>query len=92
MALLPRWDSGGNGDHTQWAARAANDLERRSDDYSASGRQQFQIHQAGDAKFARAVHNGVVREGWGEGACLASIGSDGFYTDAQDVAFLCQEF
>lgn len=81
----------GDGDDAKRAAGAINDLERRGNDNRARCWQLVQVNQAGDAKLAIAVHGGVIWEGWGEGACLAGIRSNGFYADAKHIALFCQE-
>ena len=68
--------------YAQRAARTVDDLEWRSNHNCAGRWQQFQVHQAGNAEFARAVHVCVVWKWWVKAPALACIGADGFHSDA----------
>ncbi len=80
-----------NRNHTQWAARAPNNLERRGNHDGTGRRQQLQVDQAGDAKFACAVHEGVIWERRVEATRLARIRADGLHANAEHIALSCQE-
>src|SRR5512146_2722851 len=78
-------------EHTQRAAGAAYDLERRGDDYGPSWGQLVEVDQARDAEFARTVHRRMVGE-WGvEATRLPGVRSDGLHPDAQHVALAGEE-
>src|SRR5579859_5027904 len=79
-----------NRNYPQRAPRTVDDLERRCNHKRAGGGQLIQVHQAGEAKPARAVHESMTGERRIEAARLAGIGAYGLYTDAEDVALFRQ--
>src|SRR5437764_1057028 len=74
---------GSDRDDAQGAAGAVDDLEWGGDDDRAGGGKLIQIAEAGQAEFAAAVHDEVIREGRIEGGRAAGISADGLHADAE---------